>query len=200
MISHKRIFHVVMAAGILFCAAHACLIAPAAAQPPNPVVVIETSVGDISVELFQDKAPKTVNNFLQYAKENFYRGTIFHRVIKGFMVQGGGFTGDMVRKQTRAPIPNEAANGLKNERGTIAMARTADINSATAQFFINTVNNAALDHRGESAEQFGYAVFGKVIAGMDIVEEIERLATSTKGSYQNVPIQPAVMKAVRIKG
>ncbi len=170
------------------------------AQSPNPVVVIETSMGDITIELNQDKAPKSVENFLQYAKSGFYADTIFHRVIQGFMIQGGGLTANMARKPTRDPIPNEANNGLKNERGTIAMARTSEINSATSQFFINTVNNAGLNHKGESPDQYGYAVFGKVIQGMDVVDKIERVTTDTKGSYQNVPLRPIVIKSVRIKG
>jgi len=170
------------------------------AQSPNPVVVIETSMGDITIELNQDKAPKSVENFLQYAKSGFYADTIFHRIIQGFMIQGGGLTANMARKPTRDPIPNEANNGLKNERGTIAMARTSEINSATSQFFINTVNNAGLNHKGESPDQYGYAVFGKVIQGMDVVDKIERVTTDTKGSYQNVPSRPIVIKSVRIKG
>jgi len=170
-----------------------------AAAPTNPVVVIETSMGNITVELDKDKAPKTVDNFLAYVKEGYYGGTVFHRVIKGFMIQGGGLTASMARKQTKAPIPNEAGNGLKNERGTIAMARTGEVNSATSQFFINTVNNASLNHRGESPDQFGYTVFGKVIAGMDVVDKIEGVATETKGAYSNVPVQPVVIKAVLLK-
>jgi len=165
----------------------------------NPVVVIETSMGDMTVELFQDKAPKSVANFLAYAKSGFYRGTIFHRVIRNFMIQGGGFTPDMTRKPTQPPIANEAANGLSNDRGTLAMARTQDVNSATAQFFINTKDNPGLNHTGTTADKFGYAVFGKVTAGMEVVEKIEATATGSKGSYNNVPLQPVIIKNVRLK-
>ncbi len=159
-------------------------------QGKNPVVVIDTSLGAITVELFQDKAPKSVENFLAYAKSGFYSGTIFHRVIKGFMIQGGGLTVDMKRKQTRPPVPNESGNGLQNLRGTIAMARTADPNSATSQFFINTVDNQRLA---------GYTVFGKVTGGMDVVDKIEAVATGDKSGYQNVPATPILIKDVRIK-
>ena len=165
----------------------------------NPVVVIKTSVGDITVELFKDKAPKSVENFLAYAESGYYNGTIFHRVIKGFMIQGGGLTADMNRKPAKAPIQNEANNGLKNTRGTLAMARTADVNSATSQFFINTANNAPLDYRGSTPDAYGYAVFGKVTAGMDVVDKIERTATGTKGSYRDVPLQTVVLQSVTVK-
>jgi cyclophilin family peptidyl-prolyl cis-trans isomerase len=171
----------------------------AAAKTSNPVVIIQTSMGSITVELFQDKASKTVENFLAYVRAGYYRGTIFHRVIKGFMIQAGGLTANMARKQPRAPIPNEATNGLKNERGTIAMARTTEVNSATSQFFINTANNESLNHRGESPDQFGYAVFGKVIAGMGVVDKIEGVATGNKGANKNVPLQPVVIKFVLLK-
>ena len=195
----NRIFAAVLTAGILLSLSALCTAVPVAAQSSNPVVVIETTMGSISVELFRDKAPKSVENFLAYVKDGYYRGTVFHRVIKGFMIQGGGLTASLARKQTKPPIPNEAGNGLKNERGTLAMARTSDINSATSQFFINTVNNASLNHRGESPDQFGYAVFGKVIDGMDVVDKIEAVATTTKGSYQNVPVTPVAIKAVVLK-
>jgi cyclophilin family peptidyl-prolyl cis-trans isomerase len=195
----NRIFAAVLTAGILLSLSALRTAVGVAAQSSNPVVVIETTMGSISVELFRDKAPKSVENFLAYVKDGYYRGTVFHRVIKGFMIQGGGLTASLARKQTKPPIPNEAANGLKNERGTLAMARTNDINSATSQFFINTVNNASLNHRGESPDQFGYAVFGKVIDGMDVVDKIEAVATTTKGSYQNVPVTPVAIKAVVLK-
>ncbi len=172
---------------------------PVRAQSPNPVVVIQTSMGAITVELYKDKAPKSVENFLAYVKDGYYRGTIFHRVIKGFMIQGGGLTASLARKPARAPIPNEAANGLKNERGTVAMARTAEIDSATSQFFINTVNNASLNHRGKSPDLYGYAVFGKVIDGMDVVDKIESVETTTRGAYRNVPVTPVIIKAVALK-
>jgi peptidyl-prolyl cis-trans isomerase A (cyclophilin A)/peptidyl-prolyl cis-trans isomerase B (cyclophilin B) len=166
---------------------------------PNPVVVIETSMGDITVELYPDKAPKSVENFLGYVKSGFYGGTVFHRVIKGFMIQGGGLTADLQRKETRSPIVNEATNGLKNTRGTISMARTNDINSATSQFFINTVDNRMLDNRGQTPDAYGYAVFGKVIAGLDVVDKIEGVKTGRSGPYSDVPATPITIKAVRIK-
>ena len=171
-----------------------------AQKAANPVVVIDTSEGAITVELFKNKAPKSVENFLAYAKSGFYKGTIFHRVIKGFMIQGGGFTADMVKKPTQPPIQNEAANGLSNTRGTLAMARTPEVNSATAQFFINTVDNAKrLDHSGKAPDAFGYAVFGKVTKGMDVVDKIEQVATGPKGGLEDVPLKPIVIKDVVIK-
>jgi cyclophilin family peptidyl-prolyl cis-trans isomerase len=167
----------------------------------NPVVVIETSMGDITVELDKAKAPVSVENFLGYVKDGYYTGTIFHRVIKGFMIQGGGLTADMQRKAgTKPPIQNEAANGLKNARGTVSMARTSEIRSATSQFFINTVDNAGLDHKGLTPDGYGYAVFGKVIAGMDVVDKIEGVATGSAAGHQNVPKEPVTIKAVRVKG
>jgi cyclophilin family peptidyl-prolyl cis-trans isomerase len=169
------------------------------AQGANPVVVLETSAGNITVELFRDKAPRSVENFLAYAKAGFYKGTVFHRVIKGFMIQGGGLTAALERKPTQAPIANEAANGLKNTRGTLAMARTAEVNSATSQFFINTADNPRLDHRDESPQGFGYAVFGAVIDGMAVVDKIELVATTAKGGHQNVPAEPITITAARIK-
>jgi peptidyl-prolyl cis-trans isomerase B (cyclophilin B) len=167
-----------------------------AGTSPNPSVVIETSMGNITLELFADKAPKSVANFLEYVKSGFYNGTIFHRVIKNFMIQGGGMNAELGRKAgPRAPIENEATNGLKNEVGTIAMARTNEINSATSQFFINTKNNTSLNHRNDT-DGFGYAVFGKVTTGMDVVRNIENAATGTKGAYQNVPNETITIKSV----
>lgn len=165
------------------------------AKSGNPVVVIETSMGDITVELDRAKAPVSVENFLSYVKDGFYGGTTFHRVIKGFMIQGGGLTADMQRKPTKPPIANEATNGLKNTRGTIAMARTPEIRSATSQFFINTVDNRPLDHRGMTPDAYGYAVFGKVIAGMDVVDKIE----SAKTGPGDVPVQAVTIKSARLK-
>ena len=152
----------------------------------NPKVLIKTSKGDITLELFADKAPITVKNFLSYVDEKFYNGTIFHRVIKNFMIQGGGYTPEFLEKAAKPPIKNEAANGLKNLRGTIAMARTPEIDSATCQFFINHVDNNNLDHM-DNTEHFGYAVFGKVISGMDVVDAIASVPTMTKGIHANVP-------------
>jgi len=169
-------------------------------NPSDPIVVIETSKGNITVELFKDKAPKSVENFLEYVKAGYYSGTIFHRVIKNFMIQGGGLTADLKPKSgLRAPIENEATNGLKNEVGTIAMARTNEVNSATSQFFINTKHYASLDHRGETADKFGYAVFGKVLDGMSVVYKIENTATGTKGGMSDVPAETITINSVHLK-
>ncbi len=165
----------------------------------NPMVVIETSMGNITVELYPDRAPKSVENFLSYVKDGFYEGTVFHRVIRGFMIQGGGLTADLARKPTRVPVENEASNGLKNQRGTVAMARTAEVNSATSQFFINTSNNGALDHKGMGANDYGYCVFGKVMEGMDVVDKIEKVETGTKSGYRDVPVEAVVIQSVRLK-
>ena len=170
-----------------------------AAQGENPVVVIETSMGGITVELFPDRAPKSVENFLAYVSQGFYDGTIFHRVISDFMIQGGGFTADMQKKDTRAPIENEADNGLKNGRGTLAMARTPEIHSATGQFFINVKDNAFLDYKGPSAADFGYAVFGQVTEGLDVVDKIKSVKTGGAGPYQDVPVEAVVIKTIRVQ-
>ncbi|OIR02664.1 peptidyl-prolyl cis-trans isomerase A precursor [mine drainage metagenome] len=164
---------------------------PARAETP-PRVELVTSLGTIEVQLDPQRAPKTVANFLQYVKSGFYGGTIFHRVIPGFMIQGGGFTPDMQQKPTQPPIPLESRNGLKNLRGTIAMARTANPNSATSQFFINLVDNPALDY--PQPDGHGYAVFGQVIKGMDVVDRIAKVPTQDAGPYQNVPVTPVVIK------
>lgn len=156
-------------------------------QSGSPVVLIKTSMGDIEVQLDPAKAPKTVKNFLQYVDDKAYDGTIFHRVIPNFMIQGGGFTPDMSQKETRDPIANEADNGLTNDRGTIAMARTMIVDSATNQFFINTKDNVFLNHKSKDQRGYGYCVFGKVISGMDVVDNIEKAETTFKGSYQDVP-------------
>jgi peptidyl-prolyl cis-trans isomerase B (cyclophilin B) len=166
----------------------------------NPKVVLETSMGDIALELYPEKAPLTVNNFLTYVDEKFYDGTIFHRVISGFMIQGGGFTADMIEKPSHSPIKNEADNGLKNDLGSIAMARTNDPNSAGAQFFINAKNNAFLNFKSKTIDGYGYCVFGKVTKGLDIVEAIEKTPTTTKGFFQDVPAKPVLIKkAYRLK-
>jgi cyclophilin family peptidyl-prolyl cis-trans isomerase len=152
-------------------------------------VLMKTSAGDITIELNDTEAPNTVANFLKYVDSKHYDGTIFHRVIKGFMVQGGGYTADMQDKTTQAPIKNEANNGLMNDRGTLAMARTNDPHSATAQFFINTVNNGFLNYKSASMQGWGYCVFGKVVEGMDAVDKIEAVQTGNKGGMQDVPIE-----------
>ena len=171
---------------------------PTAAQDTgNPVVVIHTSLGDIRVELFEQQAPGTVANFLQYARDGHYDGTVFHRVISHFMIQGGGFTPDMQLKPTREPIRNEANNGLSNQRGTIAMARTPDPHSATSQFFINTQDNPNLDFTGEeSSRGWGYTVFGRVVDGMDVVDEIRFVETGPRPPHQDVPVEPVVIERV----
>jgi peptidyl-prolyl cis-trans isomerase A (cyclophilin A) len=163
----------------------------------NPTVILDTNQGTITIELYPDKAPKTVANFLQYVKDGFYNGTIFHRVIDGFMIQGGGFDAALHEKTTRAPIENEAANGLKNDIGTIAMARTSNPHSATAQFFVNLVNNGALDY--PSRDGWGYAVFGKVTQGLDVVKKIGQVSTTTASNgFANVPSTPVVIQSVRL--
>jgi peptidyl-prolyl cis-trans isomerase A (cyclophilin A) len=158
-------------------------------------VMIKTNKGDIVVELNADKAPKTVANFLRYVDEGFYDGTVFHRVIRGFMIQGGGFTADMKRKSTHEPVENEAKNGLKNLRGSIAMARTSDPHSATSQFFINHVNNSNLDY--PSFDGWGYAVFGKVVSGMDVVDAIAGVRTGSHGPMRDVPRETVLIESVR---
>jgi len=163
----------------------------------NPTVLMSTSAGDVRVELFSDKAPITVKNFLTYVEDKFYDGLIFHRVIAGFMIQGGGFDPNMQQKATRSPIKNEAANGLKNKIGTLSMARTNVVDSATAQFFINVKDNDFLDHRNTSPDGFGYAVFGQVIDGLDVVKNIEKVKTGNRGLHQNVPVEPVVIHSVR---
>lgn len=164
----------------------------------NPLVQMETTKGEILIELDPAKAPLTVENFLNYARAGHYDGTIFHRVIKGFMIQGGGLTPDMAPKATGAPIKNEATNGLKNKTGTLAMARTAEVDSATCQFFINTEDNKFLDNAGLTPAVFGYAVFGKVVDGMDVVYTIEQVATTSAGGHQDVPAEPVVITKVTV--
>jgi len=168
------------------------------AQEANPVVVMETSKGTITIELFEDKAPVTVENFLWYVDNEFYNGLIFHRVIKDFMIQGGGMTKDLVKKEGRDPIKNEADNGVKNDRGTLAMARTNEVNSATSQFFINLKDNDFLNFKDKSPRGYGYCVFGEVIDGMDVVDEIAAVKVADKGGHQNVPTTAVVItKAYR---
>ncbi len=160
------------------------------------MIRFETSHGGFTVELFAKEAPLTVANFLRYVDDGFFDGTIFHRIVPGFVIQGGGLTADFASKKTRAPIANEAKNGLKNTRGSLSMARTSDINSATSQFFVNMRDNIPYDHRGNTPDAFGYAVFGKVLAGMDVVDKIGNAPTAANGQ---TPIHPIVIKSVRIK-
>jgi len=172
--------------------------APAAGKG-NPMVVLSTSLGDIKVELYADKAPITVKNFLDYAKAGYYDGTVFHRVIPGFMIQGGGMTADMQDKREgqKPPIKNESENGLKNDTGTLAMARTGVPDSATSQFFINVKDNTFLN-RENAQDKVGYAVFGKVVEGMDVVKKIEGVKTANKGPHQNVPVDPVTIKSAKV--
>jgi len=165
----------------------------------NPIAYLETSKGPILIELDRAKSPVSVENFIAYAKAGHYDGTVFHRVIKGFMIQGGGMTADLTQKPTNAPIKNEATNGLKNKTGTIAMARTMVVDSATSQFFINTADNKFLDNAGLSPDKFGYAVFGKVVDGMDAVWAIEAVATGSRAGHQDVPVEAVVIEKVTIE-
>ena len=167
-------------------------------EEKNPQVVMETSMGTVKIELFKDKAPISTRNFLTYVKEAYYDGTIFHRVIKGFMVQGGGMDVDMNQKKTKFAIKNEANNGLKNTRGTLAMARTSVVDSATSQFFINVVDNAFLDYKGKTPDLFGYAVFAQVVEGMDVVDAIREVKTGNKGGHQDVPVEPVFINSIRL--
>ena len=159
----------------------------------NPNVLLDTTEGEILIELYPDKAPETVANFLKYVDEGFYKNTIFHRVIKGFMIQGGGLTMKMEEKPTSAPVKNEADNGLKNDRGTIAMARTMDTHSATAQFFINLVDNDFLNHTAPTTQGWGYCVFGKVVDGMDVVDKIGKAKTGSRPPYDDVPLDSVLI-------
>ena len=163
----------------------------------GPVVLMSTSMGEVKIELYEKEAPETVKNFLAYVNDKFYDGTIFHRVIPGFMIQGGGFTAAMEQKPTKPPIKNEAGNGLRNDTGTIAMARTSDPDSATAQFFINVKNNDFLN-RDKAQDGVGYTVFGKVIEGMDVVHKIEQVQTSRKGMYADAPVESVLIKSVTV--
>ena len=163
-------------------------------------IIIETSQGTITAELNADNAPVTVENFLRYVDEGFFDQTIFHRVIPDFMIQGGGLTAEMKERPAHDPIANEAGNGLKNDRGTLAMARTSEPNSATSQFFINTADNGFLNHRDETPEGFGYAVFGRVVEGMDVVDRIQAVATRSVGYHENVPVTPVVIESIRRAG
>ena len=189
----KRLFGIfnlfVLAAGLIF---------SLQALAANPQVEMKTSQGTLVIELFADKAPSTVANFLQYVKDGFYNGTVFHRVIDGFMIQGGGFTPDMKQKTTRPPIENEASLFLKNTTGTLSMARTSDPHSASAQFFINLVDNDDLDFKAPSGSGWGYAVFGKVTQGFDIVQKIAKTKTGNSSGFQDVPTKPVVIESAKL--
>jgi peptidyl-prolyl cis-trans isomerase B (cyclophilin B) len=174
------------------------ILSPGVSAQGQPKVQITTNMGEIIVELDAAKAPQTVTNFLAYTQEKHYDNTIFHRVIKGFMIQGGGMTAEMNAKTTRKPVPNEADNGLKNVTGTIAMARTSDPHSATSQFFINTQDNAFLDHKAKSAQGWGYCVFGKVVKGMEVVRAIEAVETTNRAGHGDVPVEPMIIKSMQL--
>lgn len=176
----------------------AAAVVPTGGLAADPQVDLKTSAGDIRIELYPSKAPKTVENFLRYVRDGHYNGTIFHRVIPGFMIQGGGMTPSMGQKPTRPPIPIESRNGLKNDTGTIAMARTSDPNSATAQFFINVNDNDFLNYPGQDGN--GYTVFGKVVSGMDVVNKIVSVPTGSQGMHQNVPRTPVLIESASVVG
>lgn len=167
---------------------------PGLAKATGSVVALKTNHGEIHIELFREKAPKTTESFLGYVTRGHYKGTLFHRVIDNFMIQGGGMDGSLRQRPTGKPVQNEANNGLKNRRGTVAMARTADPHSATAQFFVNLKHNTFLDHQSETREGWGYCVFGRVVKGMDVVDRIARLATRSHGGHQNVPVNPVIIE------
>lgn len=176
----------------------AALSLPFSALAQNPMVEMRTSMGTIVLELFPENAPNTVKNFLQYVQDGFYNGTIFHRVIADFMIQGGGFTADMQQKKTRDPIKHEGGNGLKNQVGYIAMARTADPHSATSQFFINVVDNQMLDFRGPGPQEIGYTVFGRVVKGLDVVNKIRNVPTGARAGHRDVPLQTVTIERVSV--
>jgi cyclophilin family peptidyl-prolyl cis-trans isomerase len=179
---------------VLLCA----LLAAPLALSANPKVELKTTMGNVVIELYPENAPKTVENFLQYVKDGFYDGTLFHRVMPGFMAQGGGFTRSMQEKKTRPAIRNEAGNGLRNAVGTVAMARTKDPHSATAQFFINVAENDFLDFKSADEAGYGYTVFGRVATGMDVVQKMVKVPTTTVGPHQNVPRQPIIIESARL--
>jgi len=192
----KRILSVVTLSLFLYGGVVAAAQADSAAK--KPVILMETSMGNVKIQLDPQKAPISVKNFLDYVKSGFYGGTVFHRVIPGFMIQGGGFTADLQQKPTKAQIRNEAGNGLKNDRGTIAMARTMIVDSASAQFFINVADSAFLNHRDDSMQGYGYAVFGKVIEGMDIVDRIVKVRTGMQKGMGDVPETAVVIKSMKV--
>ncbi len=172
---------------------------PPAPVPGNPVAVVSTSMGDFTIELLTDRAPVSVENFVQYAREGHYSDTVFHRVKPGFMIQGGGFTPSLSEKTTRPPIQNEATNGLRNLRGTVAMARMAALRSATDQFYVNVADNRRLDHTGYSPDEFGYAVFGRVLSGMEVVDRIAAVPTHSTAGMDDVPLEPVIIRSVQIR-
>ncbi len=192
----------IAAKGITALLAVMCLIiftkGTAMSDNKNPEVLLKTSMGDIVIELYEDKAPVTVKNFLRYVRDGKYDGTVFHRVIDGFMIQGGGMSPDMKERNTYAPIKNEAGNGLENDKGTVAMARTQVVDSATAQFFINLKDNDFLNHRDDTSRGYGYAVFGRVVKGMDIVEKIGHVKTGARGFHRDVPLEPVVIEKATV--
>lgn len=171
---------------------------PPTPAPGDPVVVLDTTAGSITIELLAQQAPDSVANFLEYVKDGFYDGTIFHRVLPGMVIQGGGYTPELVEKATRPPVRNEATNGLRNTRGTVAMARTRAVRSATSQFFINLSDNSQFDHRGYAPDDYGYAVFGRVIGGMDVVEKIGAMETTSRDGMEDVPVTPVVIKSATV--
>ena len=193
----RRLFTAGLAAGLVTAGVDAAQAAEEAKK--NPVVVLDTTLGLIHIELNPAKAPVSVKNFLDYVQAGHYNGLIFHRVIPGFMIQGGGMTAAMDEKETRPPIKNEAGNGLKNDRGTLAMARTSVVDSATSQFFINVADNAFLNHKDETPQGFGYTVFGKVTKGMDVVDKIVAVETTSKGSFQNVPQKAVIITSAKVQ-
>lgn len=184
----------ILTAGLVLAANFATAAEPEVKAATNPRVVMETSLGEMVIELYPEKAPITVKNFLEYVDNGFYNGTIFHRIVPGFVIQGGGFDKDMAKKDTLEPIKNEADNGLKNLRATLSMARTSQVDSATSQFFINLKNNSALDH---GSRDFGYAVFAKVVEGQAVIDKIAAVKTTTRGYYRDVPVEPVIITEVK---
>lgn len=193
-----RLFIKILSCVIMLATFNLSLAEEGAIMPASTSVLVKTNKGAFTIKLDNEKAPISVENFVEYTKSGFYDETIFHRVIPGFMIQGGGFTKDFIQKETRAPIKNEAANGLKNKRGSIAMARTSDPDSATAQFFINLVDNDFLNYRSATPSGYGYAVFGEVTDGMDVVDAIAKVKTDNKNGHQNVPVEDVVIESVTV--
>jgi peptidyl-prolyl cis-trans isomerase B (cyclophilin B) len=200
MIMPPKIYGKLVLAGLTMLALIMVIGTSARAQRSNPLVRLETSLGEITLELYPDKAPATVANFLQYVREGLYDGTIFHRVINGFMIQGGGLDTNLNAKPTRAPIQNEADNGMTNQPYTVAMARTSDPHSATSQFFINVADNKSLNHSAKTPQGWGYAVFGQVVQGREVVDQIKAVPTGNRDGYQNVPLtQVVIVKAMVVE-